>query len=360
MIISQLSLTNYRSYERHRFPLHPELTVVVGPNATGKTNLLEALYVLAQTKSFRARDADLVRHGQDFFRVEATHADGTVSLIYQPTASPIKRVLYDQVKRPLSRHLGMLPTVLFEPGDLLLINGAPSLRRRYLDGILSQTDPVYLKAQADYARVLRQRNSLLENFSIRGIKDQIFAWDLSLTNLAATIYETRQRLVTFLNSTVGGYYDEIAGEAVNLELEYLPSVTAANYAEAFMEALVNNLTRDLAAGFTTIGPHREDFRVRFKNNDMMAIASRGEVRSAVLALKLAELNYLERRQGRSPLLLLDDVFSELDFSRRHFLTKRLTGYQTLITTTDADIGREIEQDHTIIETSGLEAYAAAQ
>ncbi len=359
MTIEQLNLVNYRSYRDHRFGLHPNLTVVIGPNATGKTNLLEALYVLAQTKSFRARDADLIRHDQDFFRIEAGHADGAISLIYQPTAKPAKRLLYDQTKRPLVRHLGTLPVVLFEPGDLLLINGSPSLRRRYLDSILCQTDPIYLRALTDYGRVLRQRNSLLENFNIASVKDQIFAWDVNLTNLAAELYDRRQRFITYLNGVVGQSYDDIAGEAADLALEYLPSITVANYAEDFMTALVSNLTRDLAAGFTTIGPHREDFRVRFKNNDMMAIASRGEVRSAVLALKLAELGYLEERLAKPPLLLLDDVFSELDVSRRHYLTQKLPGYQTLITTTDADIAREIAQDHAIIKTAEVAKYAVA-
>lgn len=359
MTIEQLNLTNYRSYTNHHFTLHPDLTVVIGPNATGKTNLLEALYVLAQTKSFRAKDVDLIRHGQNFFRIEGTHPEGSISLIYQPTGKPNKRLLYDQTKRPLIRHLGTVPVVLFEPGDLLLINGSPSLRRRYLDSILCQTDPIYLRALTNYSRVLRQRNSLLENFGLASIKDQIFAWDVNLTNLAVELYNRRQNFITYLNSVIGQSYDDIAGEAADLSIEYLPSVAATDYAESFMDALVANLTRDLAAGFTTIGPHREDFRIRFKNNDMMTIASRGEVRSAVLALKLAELGYLEERLNRPPLLLLDDVFSELDVSRRHYLTKKLPGYQTLITTTDADIAREIEQNHTVIKTAEVAKYAIA-
>ncbi|HEY2004283.1 MAG TPA: DNA replication/repair protein RecF [Candidatus Saccharimonadia bacterium] len=353
MKVEGITLANFRSYERAEFELHPDVTLVVGPNASGKTNLLESLYVLASTKSFRAKDRDLVRHGQDHFRVVA-RADEVEYALGLSTASGgvEKKVTHDGVKQTLSGHVGLIQVTLFEPTDLELVSGPPEGRRKYLDFILCQTDRAYLKILQQYKRVLRQRNALLDGFAMEQIKAQIFAWDVKLAELAVEIYERRMRLLAELNLAVPRAYGEIAGHEVEVELKYEPSVNG-NYEEEFLDELTRNFTRDLAAGFTTIGPHREDFKMRFKNSDIMAVASRGEVRTLVLAMKLAELNYAERVSGVRPVLLLDDVFSELDRDRRSFLLGRLRDHQTIITTTDADaIAREFQTPHAIISTEG--------
>ena len=352
MKVSELELANFRSYELARFELHPDVTLVVGPNASGKTNLLESLYVLAVTKSFRAKDRDLVRHGQDFFRVvvrtgEIEYAFG----LSTATGVMEKKVTYDGVKRTLVGHVGELQVSLFEPTDLELVSGTPERRRRYLDFLLCQTDRAYLKILQQYRRVLKQRNAVLEGFDVGGVRGQIFAWDVKLAELAVEIQVRRQELLAVLGEFVPLLYADIAGSGEEIEFEYLPSVSG-DYAEQFLETLAHNLTRDLAVGFTTIGPHREDFTVRFKNNDMVAVASRGEVRTVILAMKLAELEYAEQRTGRRPILLLDDVFSELDRGRRGYLMERLVGHQTIITTTDADaVTSEVRSGHVIIKTA---------
>jgi DNA replication and repair protein RecF len=351
MKIEALELTNFRSYEQAVFELHPDVTLVVGPNASGKTNLLESLYVLASTKSFRAKDRDLIRHEQDHFRVAARDGELEYALGVSTAAGPMeKKITHDGVKRTLVGHVGVIQVTLFEPTDLDLVAGPPEGRRRYLDFVLCQTDRTYLKTLQQYRRVLKQRNALLDGFDIEGIREQIFGWDVKLAELAVEVYDRRQRLLEVLNETVPGVYGEIAGAGEDVRLEYLPSV-AGVYADGFLDTLARNLTRDLAAGFTTIGPHREDFKVKFKNNDITAVASRGEVRTVVLAMKLAELGYAEAKTGVKPILLLDDVFSELDRSRRSFLLGRLEGHQTIITTTDADaITREFTTPHSIIST----------
>lgn len=357
-MITKLQLTNYRSYGDHQFELHPISTIVVGPNATGKTNLLEALYVLSNTKSFRARDQELVAHGHDYFRVEATTPQAVIGLGYKSTPPTTKQVDYDRVKRPLVRHIGAIPSVLFEPEDLQMPAGSPSLRRRYLDGILSQVDPNYLQALRQYQKILKQRNSLLERFDMSAVKAQIFAWDVTLTTNAVTIVEARQRLLAELNERASYFYRAISHQPIALTFSYLPSVaTSSDYGQAFIDGLAQNLPRDLAAGFTTIGPHREDFMINFGGTPIAAVASRGEVRSTVLALKLAELERLSAK-GQTPLLLLDDVFSELDETRRRFLLTHIDQYQSIITTTDADVVRSIDLDHAIILTSQMERYAA--
>lgn len=351
-MLRALELTNFRSYDQRRFELGPSTTLVVGPNASGKTNLLEAIYVLAITKSFRARDTELIKHEQEYFRIVGQTDQAELALGFSTEGgSQTKRVMHNQSKKTLSGHVGVLPVVLFEPTDTGLIMGAPEARRRYLDTILCQTDPGYLKLLNAYKRVLKQRNSLLANFDTGRIMDEIFAWDIKLTELATEIVNKRTELLGFIAELIEEAYAQVAGSKEPLELSYLPSVPAANYGDGFMKELAGRLTRDLAAGFTTIGPHREDFKVRFKNNDVSAVASRGETRTVVLALKLAELAYIEQTLGRKPILLLDDVFSELDAKRRNFLLSKVSGHQAVITTTQADAITAPGKDTVIIQTA---------
>jgi len=357
MPLDRLTLTNFRTYQDQQFELDPAITLVVGPNASGKTNLLESIYVLASTKSFRAKDRELIHHGADHYRIVAAAGHEQYALAYQfQDGHQTKKASHNDVKRPLSKHVGQIQAVLFEPGDLAMVSGPPEGRRRYLDYILCQTDAEYLTALNQYRRALKQRNSLLSNFDTARIKDEIFAWDVKLTEFASTIYSKRQQLVAYLNQRINGIYASIAGGMVEFELNYLPSVKGQNYSDSFLSALATNLTHDLAAGFTTIGPHREDFDISFRGNDITAVASRGEVRTVVLALKLAELEYSEEQSGRRPLLLLDDVFSELDHQRRRDLLLRLTEHQVVITTTEADaIVPDIGSKYRLIETEAISA-----
>lgn len=352
MIFKSLELANFRSYEQAKFDLGEGITLVAGPNASGKTNLLESLFTLAVTKSFRANDQELIHHGQNHFRVVAETAGHTFAIGYSTEdGRRIKQITHDGVKKSLTSHIGNLQLVLFEPNDLGLISGPPEARRRYLDYILCQTDRNYLLALQRYRRILKQRNRLLDGFEIGVIQDQIFAWDLKLTQAAIEIFEGRQGLVGHINLLADDIYAQIAGSGVNFRVTYLPSVAGRDYGASFMESLATNLTRDLAAGFTTIGPHREDFRVNFGDNAVAAVASRGEVRTTVLALKLAELAYAEASTQAKPVLLLDDVFSELDHSRRRYLMKKLKDHQAIITTTDADVLADFKGDFKLIRTA---------
>jgi len=355
MRLESLELTNFRSYGQVRFNLHPDVTIVAGPNASGKTNLLESLYVLAATKSFRAKDRDLVRHDQDHFRVVARGGGREFALGMSTAGGAVaKKITHDGTARPLTTHLGVIQVTLFEPTELELLSGPPEGRRRYVDLLLSQTDTAYLKTLQAYRRVLKQRNALLSGFEMGQIRDQIFMWDVKLADLAVEIYRRREVFLERLNALVPDLYGEIAGSMSAVRFAYVPSVVG-DYAAGFLEALARNLPRDLGAGFTTIGPHREDFKVAFKNNDITAVASRGEVRTVVLAMKLAELDYAREQTGMRPLLLLDDVFSELDRKRRGFLVERLRDHQTMITTTDADaVTREVRAAHAVITTDSAE------
>ena len=351
MAISRIQLTNFRSYSDTEFDLDPSVTIVVGPNASGKTNLLESLYVLASTKSFRAKDIDLVAHGSDYYRISAQADDKAYSLALKVNPNTEKRVAHDGVKQSLIHHIGEIQATLFEPTDLDLISGPPERRRKYLDYILTQTDKNYNKTLIAYKRVLKQRNALLDGYDVNIIRRQIFFWDVQLADLASDIYQKRLNLITYLNNHLSKIYEEISGTLIPINITYLPSVISDDYSNGFLEALSNNIERDIGAGFTTIGPHREDFKISFYSNDITTIASRGEVRSVVLALKLAEVTYSHEKTGIRPLLLLDDVFSELDSMRREHLINSLNGYQTIITTTDADaVVKDLLVPHSIIYT----------
>ncbi len=353
MAVTALMLTNFRSYGRAKFELGPGLTLVVGPNGSGKTNLLESFYTLALTKSFRARDYALVRHGQEFFRIELTANGETLALAYQAKdGKTTKRASHDGKNSSLIGHIGKLRVCLFEPNDLNIVVGPPERRRQFLDYVLSQTDREYFKVLMAYRRVLRQRNALLGQFPVGAGRDQFFAWDLKLTELAAAIYQSRMELMDFIGGKIASQYTAIAGEKLQVAVRYLPSVkVGSSYSDSFLAALSNGLMTDLAAGFTTIGPHREDFKVSFKDGEVSSIASRGEIRTLALALKLSELEYVESSTGSRPLLLLDDVFSELDESRRQFLIGALGEYQSIITTTDIGaLPKSKKTKPTIIET----------
>ena len=352
MVLSRLHLENFRSYADQVVSLDPVITLVIGPNATGKTNLLESLFVLATTKSFRAKDTELIRHNEDFYRISVVADTAEIALGYQSTDSGSeKRARHDGSPRSLVDHLGTLLVVLFEPNDILIIHGAPERRRRYLDFILTQTDKQFVRTLSKYRRVLSQRNRILADW--HGDTGELFAWNLQLTALASDIDARRRRLVAHVSELASGFYAEIARGVEPLSLAYL-GVCEDDYPTNFLRLLERNLPRDIGAGFTTIGPHRDDLGIEFKGAPITTVASRGEMRTVLLALKLAELAYIEEHTGTRPLLLLDDVFSELDDTRRRYLLEALGGHQAVITTTNADVEDELSAQHATIYTQELQ------
>jgi DNA replication and repair protein RecF len=334
--VNHITLYDFRSYTQKSLALDPGVTLIIGPNGSGKTNILEALYVLATTKSFRARDEALVRQGADVLRVVVDSSDGEYSFAYQKQPTIAKKVTLDGAKKTLRGHVGSLPVVLFEPGDLQLLAGPPSARRAYIDTILCQTDQEYLQALNEYKRALRQRNALLRDHSYVPV-DVLFAWNVQLAGPALILRQKRAEFITYLQSRLPSLYASIAGKSHDLDIGYQSNPAIDITDESMMlEQFEQSAGRDSAAGFTTIGPHRDDFAVIFDNHPIDARASRGEHRSVVLALKLAELEYQNEFARSRPLFMLDDVFSELDSYRRGFLLKAIGDYQTIVTTTEAD------------------------
>lgn len=333
-MITDLRLQRFRSYRDASFELSPGVNIVVGPNASGKTNLLEALLVLARGSSYRAKDHELVEFKKDWGRLDAHLADGTqrtVKLNIEP--QPAKQYEFGgkTYKRLLLDHT--LPVVLFEPEHLRLLSGGPERRRDYLDDLLEQTLPGYGGLRRKYRRTLAQRNALLKQ---HGQPAQIFPWDVRLSELAGQIVRERAQLTARLDKELGPLYKKLSGTKTKVSLLYEARFPVENYETRLLKELEAGLELDLARGFTGAGPHREDLLVLFGGRLAQETASRGEIRTTVLALKIIELRILEVARAATPLLLLDDVFSELDGRRRHALTDHLAPYQTFITTTDAD------------------------
>lgn len=336
-MISGIRLQSFRSYENASFEFNSGVNIIVGPNASGKTNLLESILVVASGASYRASDADIVREGADWSRVDVINSESERSVKLEKLNGKINKsfVIDGKDYKRLSVDKS-LPVVLFEPNNLRLINGGPERRRDYLDTILSSTVSGYSAMLRHYKRVLAQRNSLLKQIR-NASSSQLFVWNLRLSELAGQISKYRLELVKNLNSQASNTYSDLAGNKNLVEIDYVSSCNIKSYESSLLHKLETNIANDIDRGFTGHGPHRDDLLINLNGQAAATTASRGEVRTLVLMLKVNELIELERARNQKPLLLLDDVFSELDGRRRQSLTRYLEQYQTFITTTDADV-----------------------
>jgi DNA replication and repair protein RecF len=336
---TSLRLHNFRSYADYAAEFNPGVNIVVGPNGSGKTNLLEALYAISAGGSFRAADRELVRHGAGGFRIEAWYGDQQRILSYKQNEEAIeKQFNLDGTKRARLTHEQRVPIVLFEPDHLRLLRESPSLRRDYLDSLLSRLQPDFAWLKHQFERVLAQRNAMLKRrLPAAQLEDQLFVWDIKFAELAEQIVTRRRELVSRLQASLADVYSTIAHRPHQAAITYHSSVAGDNNYHANLLRLLNaNLARDVERGFTGVGPQRDDFSIVLDDAPAAAAASRGEVRTLLLALKIIELRLVAAQNDLTPLLLLDDVFSELDSSRRQALAQLAKSYQTLITTTDAD------------------------
>lgn len=353
-MLKHFELTNFRNYEKYSIDFAKTM-ILVGPNGIGKTNILEAIYLLSTARSWRTNhDNETVRWQENVARIKGKIEDDeriNIEMVIQKTPTPehpqMKLVKINEVKKKLTDILGKLPTVLFSPEEIHLIDGAPMLRRRFLDILLCQIDKKYTLALLDLARIIRGRNKLLYYIKIRKSKvDELDFWDEKLVVLGTFIIKKRQGAIAKINKELTRKYQEISGMGESFGLKYKPTVLPEN----FSEILIANREREIENTATLFGPHRDDLVFLLENKDITTFGSRGEFRSAVLALKVAELEFLAAEKDETPLLLLDDIFSELDKNRRMHLAKIVEGQQTIITTTDLDhIERGLREKAKIIE-----------
>lgn len=347
MLVRRLGLVNFRSYPALDIEFPAGAQVIAGPNAAGKTNLVESLFVLGTGHSHRASlDGDLIGWGADFARLEADVDAGTesrIALVIARTSAGggRKRALVNGVARRPGALAAALPVVLFAPEDMLLIVGSPSGRRTSIDTLVVQTVPTAAATLSNYSRALTQRNNLL-----RAIREGVAApaelrfWDTVIVDDGSQIVDWRREAMGRLAGPLAEAHAEIAPEERMLELMYLSNVVrdeGESTAQALRRRLGETAEKEQWNGQTLVGPHRDDISFVTDGRDLSGFASRGQQRTAILAFKLATLEVLRAAHERPPLLLLDDVFSELDPQRRAHLVRRIGELpQAFVTTTTTD------------------------
>jgi DNA replication and repair protein RecF len=380
MHLAHLSITSFRNYVRSELDFPGSITVVQGANAQGKTNLLEAVYYLATAESPRtSSDRELINwlaneEHPPFARLEGgirgsdSLRDLSIVLLYAPDRLQ-KEIRINGVKRRTLDLVGQLKVVLFMPEDIDLIAGSPEARRRYLDSAISQIDRPYARSLHEYNRVLVQRNSLLRQLRERpGDPKQLEFWDERLTEQGSRLVASRLDAVTRLDELVQDIHPRLTGGSERLHLVYrsslpldgadgllqhrqlpleaaggdvdsLPTVapSSASVKALFRQQLKDRQGEEIDRGMTLSGPHRDDLRFLVGGVDMCTYGSRGQQRTIAVSLKLAELEFIRSETGEEPILLLDDVMSELDEERRQYLMDAVHGdQQAIITTTDLD------------------------
>src|SRR6266550_3300683 len=250
-----LKLQGFRSYTNFDVTLGPGVTIIVGPNGSGKTNLLEALYVISTGSSFRVGDKDLVNHNAEWFRIQALYDDDTRILTYNPadTQSP-KHFSLDGIKRTRLSYQQKIPVVLFEPDHLRLLSGPPSARRDYLDSVLGRLQPDFARARSQFERALLQRNNILRHAQRHTpvLDDQLFAWDIKLAELAESIVERRVGLISFINQYINELYSHIADAPSKVSLEYQTDIPLSHYKQKMLARLNALLNKDIVRGFTGV------------------------------------------------------------------------------------------------------------
>lgn len=349
-MITGIKLQNFRSYKAADFKVGKGVNIIVGPNASGKTNLLEAVLVVARGGSYRAKDIELIGIGSDWARVDLLTKTNKRILKLRNDSLPSKTFeIDDQIVQRLHASKKM-PVVLFEPNHLLMLSGSPELRRSFLDEFIEQMDSSYAHTRRHYKRVLAQRNSLLKN-NPKALHEQLFVWNVRLSELGAQMVRKRLELVERINQVLPELYKQLGTSNKETCLKCVSRFNPENYESQLLHKLEANPELEAMRGFTAYGPHREDFETLLDGKNVGEVASRGEIRTIVLALKIIELKMLEEKQNQKPLLLLDDVFSELDAQRRLALTKVVADFQTFITTTNADAVSNYFKNANIINLS---------
>lgn len=338
--IRELRLSNVRSYELYSTEFDPELTLILGKNGTGKTTLLEAIYYLMQGTSFRGRDRDMISHDSTRATIvlrddEGLERRGDLQQTVEDKVKKTFRVADRTSARLLARH--RQPVVLFEPDELRLLTSSPERRRNFIDGILARLYPQYATVLGRYQRTLAQRNELLkqhERVPADIWENQLFVWDIKFAELALEITRQRREFAVLSNSHLSRVYSGMAGAEHHIVVSYQSPISPDNYQQSLLDRLHANRVADSYRGYTTSGPHRDDFVITLDGHLASETASRGEMRTIMLAYKLLEVQLQQEATDTNPLILLDDVFSELDRDREQKLMSALSGHQTIITATD--------------------------
>ena len=328
MKVVALRVQHFRTHEQYSATFDSDITLIGGPNGSGKTSLIEAIYVALRGKSFKGTDVTIVRRGQDWYRVDIETTLGKRKIVYDArSVNKKKTYTIDDKQSARLPAKAKYPVVLFEPEDLRITNGSPTRRRHFIDTMIAQCDEHYGAVLRKYERAIVQRNKLLKGGYADA--DTLFPWDVLLSQCGATIITTRQAVIDELNAQLTEIYQTIANttDSVSIAYSYSRHVTPN---QLFTEYTAQH-DRDRMLGSTSTGPHRHDVLISFNERPASDVCSRGENRTIVLALKFLEAAYIEAHTGNKPIILLDDVFSELDDNRQRQLMKEFENNQIIMT-----------------------------
>lgn len=329
MIIKSIKIINFRNHSDYFLDCNPDTTLILGPNGCGKTSVLEAIYILTRGKSFRATDSEILKRGEKFYRIELDYENGEkVLATYDGSVKTF--ISLDKKSRRLLKK-SKYPVVLFLPSDLNLISSSPGRRRDYFDRVFGEFNESYSSDVSRYEKALRQRNELLKADQVSN--SSLFSWNLLLAKYGAEISRLRKLFIDEINTHLTETYRSIAENSDEIEIFYDSEIN--NLTEnAYLKKLEENFTRDSYLGHTSFGVHRDDFVFKFNQKPADGSASRGESRSVILALKFIESDLIYQKTAKKPLILLDDVFSELDPPRRQSLVKNFKNNQVIITSVE--------------------------
>lgn len=342
MLIKNLRIENFRNFSFESVEFSDKVNIFYGKNGQGKTNLLEAVNYFTNGKSCRnnMREKDVVKFGEEGFSLAAEFElkkEGMSSRsVYEKIDFKSKKSIYinGQPVEKLSDILGLIDTVLFMPNDLNYVLGAPADRRGYIDSFLSKNRAGYFKLLSSYIYVLKQKNNILKEHKN---SEQISIYNEKLFEYGSKICEIRNNFIKVFSDYVSKIYADISESNESVEFIYKPNIENFYDKESFIKILEENKEKELILGTSIKGPHRDDVLININKKGAKFFASQGQLRSIVLSMKIAEAEIIKDTKGEYPIILLDDVFSELDSQRREFLLKNLEGKQVIITLTNADI-----------------------
>ena len=340
MRLDSITLLNYRNISKQSIKLDRKTTLFIGENAQGKTNIIEGIFTLATTKSFRTnKDLELVKWGETNALVSGKFGPNEVKVVI---TSENKKLYINKQLKNKSTIVGMLPVVLFSPESLNIVIGAPDKRRKYLDQVLSMTNKTYLFNLIRYFKAIKNRNRLLSNIRL-GQPGDLSIWDRQLVSLGSYIWAKRIAYIQEANLRLKRVTSNLVDSKIVLKYQPLPKKTKEEkeIGEMFGRELIVRKDEDIARGITSFGPHRDDFSIFFEiikkdtvlEKNIGSFGSRGEQRIATLALKLLEVEFIERETGEKPILLLDDILSELDEKNRRYVVALLSRQQSIVTAT---------------------------
>ena len=343
MYVNKITLSDFRNYERAEAEFSRGTNIIYGSNAQGKTNLLEAVYMFSQGRSPRTKfDRELIRFGADMAAASLEFEDSRrrYRIVMKILKNGKKLIKINNVPvARLSRLMNYLNVVMFSPGDLDIVKGAPGIRRKFMDSAVSQMYPSYLNDLIEYHKTLSQKNSFLRQMKKSNIKSDptLDIWNEGLAAVGARIAASRRQFVKKIGSLAQKAQKEISGEI--LEISYIPNISAET-AEEMLEFLRANAEREIELGASNYGIQRDDMRFVINGANAALFGSQGQQRTAVLSLKLAQADYIKAEKDEYPVMLLDDIMSELDFKRRAYLAGRIRDKQVILTCTDPEVTAE--------------------